>query len=197
MLKNVEFFKEYAEYSYQSHKKNNNKDYEYCGKVQGVDLDAVKDLKFQERYRLFGSDELANKTTRMYDLVEACKDNRLDMLFLDEDHRMVQYLKDLYNLKHISVHINCQRSGDLIGLHKDSNSKLSRMSSEKFLISKVKKYIIFLSPWTEGQVFMLGQSAYTNWKAQDSISFPWYMPHATANASSQDRYLMLVSGIEN
>jgi hypothetical protein len=84
----------------------------------------------------------------------------------------------------------------MCGIHKDANSSLMQKHQEDFLISKLKKYIVFVSPWTEGQVFMLGKTAHSNWQTGDVISFEWFMPHASANASGSDRVLLVVNGVE-
>ena len=64
-----------------------------------------------------------------------------------------------------------------------------------FTTSDLKKYIIFLKDWVLGQIFMFPKSNITKWKKFDVISFPWYMYHATANTSHQNKELLLVTGV--
>jgi hypothetical protein len=66
---------------------------------------------------------------------------------------------------------------------------------EEFNIGKVfNTVIIFLTDWIHGQGFMIGRQTYTNWKAGDIVSFPWYMEHSTVNASRGDRYIIYMNG---
>ena len=44
-----------------------------------------------------------------------------------------------------------------------------------------------------GQMFNVGRQ-FVTWKRGDVVQWPWYMPHATANASNIDRHLLTLIG---
>jgi len=192
-------FSKFAEHSYQQHKQSNRPDYTCYGRLFDIDLDFLDQLKFNQG--LFFKKSPTAPVTEFprlgNEFDDAFKHNELDTTTLNEDHELTKRIKAHFDLKTISLRVHKQRPNHICGLHKDANKSLMEKRQEDFLISKLRKYIVFVSPWTEGQVFMLGKSAHTNWQTGDVIGFDWFMPHATANASSSDRYILFVSGVEN
>ena len=198
MLQDPVYFKDTAEELYQAHKQNNDNDYTYLYNISNLSVDSVAHLSFDHNHFLFQqSKSVLDKYPMVSTVLDTAKENKLSKAVPEDTDLLTVRLKDLFNLEHIVVNVLNQLPNNLISIHKDSNRQMSQKCSEKYLISKVKKYIVFLTPWTEGQVFLIGRQAYTNWQPGDCITYPWFMPHATANASGKDRYLLFVSGIEN
>ena len=88
----------------------------------------------------------------------------------------------------------------LIQNHFDHNGSFTRKQYEErgvsFNSSELKKILHFLNDWKMGQVIMLGDQCYSNWKKGDAISFPWFMEHATANANYEhERHLLFITGV--
>ena len=191
-------FSKFAEHSYQQHKESNRPDYTYHGKLFDIDLNFLSQLEFEQGLVFKKSSMLsAVEFPRLGIIDDAFKTNVLDTTVLSDDNELTKRIKAHFNLKTIFVAVNKQRPNHIVGLHQDTNKSLIVKNQEDFLISKLRKYIVFVSPWTEGQVFMLGKSAHSNWQTGDVISFDWFMPHATANASGSDRVLLFITGIEN
>ena len=191
-------FSKFAEDQYQLHKQSNRPDYVYHGKPFDIDLNFLDQLEF-ELGPFFKKSSMLSATEfpRLGVVDDAFKTNVLDTTVLSDDHALTKRIKAHFNLKTIFVAVNKQQPNHIVGLHQDTNKSLIVKNQEDFLISKLRKYIVFVSPWTEGQVFMLGKSAHSNWQTGDVISFDWFMPHATANASGSDRVLLFITGIEN
>ena len=61
------------------------------------------------------------------------------------------------------------------------------------LIKNMRRYVWFLQDWQCGWMFNVGRQFIT-WKKGDLVQWPWYMPHATANASEDDRHLLTLIG---
>ena len=191
-------FSKFAEHSYQLHKQSNRPDYVYHGRPFDLDLDCLNQLEFEQGPFFKKSSMLsATEFPRLGVVDDAFKTNVLDTTVLGDEHELTKRIKAHFNLKTVFVAVNKQRPNHIVGLHQDTNKSLIVKNQEDFLISKLRKYIVFVSPWTEGQVFMLGKSAHSNWQTGDVISFDWFMPHATANASGSDRILLFIAGIEN
>ena len=198
-LLDQENFSNYAEQCYQTHKNKGNADYTFVGNFPECNAELLQTLNFT-KIGLFKKTAIVAggiEIPKLGDLNDAYIENVLDAAVLDDDHSLTKYLKDRFDLETIFISVNRQCPNHLVGLHKDTNKSLIIKHQEDFLISKLRKYIVFVSPWSEGQVFMIGQSACTNWQVGDVISFEWYMPHATANASWHDRYILFVSGVAN
>jgi hypothetical protein len=191
-------FSKFAQDWYQLHKQSNRPDYVYHGKLLDVNLDFLNALDFKESF-VFKKTALISTTEfpRLGSIDDAFNTNVFDTSLLDDNHDLAKQIKERFNLKTVFISVNKQRPNNIVGLHQDANKSLMVKHQEDFLISKLKKYIVFVSPWTEGQVFMLGKTAYSNWSAGDIIEFEWFMPHATANASGSDRYILFISGVEN
>jgi hypothetical protein len=192
-------FSKFAEDWYQLHKQSNRPDYTCHGRPFDIDLNFLDQLEFDQGI-FFKKSPTAPVTEFLKlgnDFDDAFNYVELDTAALSDDHELTKRIKAHFDLKTISVRVNKQRPNHMIGLHKDANKSLIIKHQKDFLISKLRKYVVFVSPWTEGQVFMLGKSAHTNWQTGDVISFDWFMPHATANASGSDRVLLVVTGVEN
>jgi hypothetical protein len=192
-------FQEYAESLYQEHKLSNKPGYNYIDNLSSLNLDLAA-LEFNENRSFFDRSAFGAESSSILSistLPATFNNNVYDTVTLDDSHSLKKHLKDFFDLKTIIINVHRQRPNNLIGLHKDTNRTLVNVHKEDFAISKIRKYIVFVSPWSEGQVFMLGTSAYTNWNVGDIINFEWYMPHATANAGIHDRYILFIAGVAN
>jgi hypothetical protein len=191
-------FSKFADHSYQLHKQSDRPDYTCHGQPFDLDLSLLDQLEFEQGLFFKKSSMLsATEFPRLGVVDDAFKTNVLDTTVLGDEHELTKRIKSHFNLKTVFVAVNKQRPNHIVGLHQDTNKSLIVKNQEDFLISKLRKYIVFVSPWTEGQVFMLGKSAHSNWQTGDVISFDWFIPHATANASGSDRVLLFITGIEN
>jgi|TARA_R110001592_G_scaffold357816_1_gene661598 hypothetical protein len=90
---------------------------------------------------------------------------------------------------------NIQQPGQVVGPHSDLNGDFSKAYKKDFDPDQLCKAMIFLDDWQLGQVLTFGKSALVDWKKYDCITFPWYIPHATANASTFDRPVLAYIGI--
>lgn len=113
----------------------------------------------------------------------------------------LEEIKQLLNLNHCDVTLNNQAPGNQVGVHVDLNRNLFLNffpeETKDAKVSQLRKYIVFLQPWEIGQVFCLGASAITKWNQGDTIEFPWYMPHYTANCSKANRSILFIAGVTN
>jgi len=119
--------------------------------------------------------------------------------FVDGDPELADISKQL-NLDYADVTINKQAPGNQVGVHVDLNRNLFLNfypeQTKNSKLSELRKYIVFLEPWSIGQVFCLGTSAITEWQQGDVLEFPWHMPHYTANCSKQNRSILFIAGVQ-
>ena len=109
-----------------------------------------------------------------------------------------EFVKDNLELHFCLPVYNLQRPGKIYSVHYDYNRILTK-TVNKELSSTIKakdfkKFIWFLENQQLGQFFGVGKHC-LSWNAGDIVCWPWYMPHGTANASSQDRPLLMICGI--
>ena len=127
------------------------------------------------------------------------KDIELKMLSYEKGTDQWLEIKNKLNLKSFTLVKNTQLPNEVTSIHIDLSSGFTFDKVDKefvdFTTSDLKKYIIFLKDWVLGQIFMFPKSNITKWKKFDVISFPWYMYHATANTSHQNKELLLVTGV--
>ena len=90
---------------------------------------------------------------------------------------------------------NIQAPGQVVGPHSDLNGDFSGAYKKDFDPDQLCKAMVFLDDWKLGQVITFGVSALVDWKKNDCITFPWYMPHSTANASTFNRPVLAYIGI--
>tara|TARA_R110000803_G_C11851245_1_gene305898 strand:- start:83 stop:682 length:600 start_codon:yes stop_codon:yes gene_type:complete len=115
----------------------------------------------------------------------------------DNRKKIIEILKRKFGLKYVEINKMMQKPGNFVAPHVDHKSSFISRCPFDFTGNELKKFIIFVTPWKMGQVWMVGNEAITCWKKFSVIEFPWYMPHATANTSTFDRQTISVSGISN
>ena len=111
---------------------------------------------------------------------------------------VAEFVKKSLNLQFCLPVYNLQRPGKIFSVHRDYNRSLTRTVdtelSKTLKAKDFKKFIWFLEDQLLGQFFGAGQHC-LSWKAGDIVCWPWYMPHGTANASLQDRPIIMISAI--
>lgn len=122
----------------------------------------------------------------------------LDVFRFGTEGQVVEFVKQSLNLKLCLPIHNLQVPGKIYSVHIDYNRVLFRLfakeQTQDIVAKGIKKFIWFLEDQCTGQFFGVGRECLT-WKAGDIVSWPWYMPHGTANASSQDRPIIMICGI--
>ena len=115
---------------------------------------------------------------------------------LDRKGELTDKVKKLFKYEELVLNLHIQEPGTMIGYHVDYNRSLFRDYPEKsrtLLIKNMRRYVWFLQDWQCGWMFNVGRQFIT-WKKGDLVQWPWYMPHATANASEADRHLLTLIG---
>jgi hypothetical protein len=114
-----------------------------------------------------------------------------------EDHTpQAQWVREVHDLDYCHVKMHVQPVGMVVKNHRDHNGTLTELYKGDFGTQEVIKVLHFLSDWQVGQVVMMGAEAITGWRAGDSITFPWYMEHATANCNdTHERQMLFIAGL--
>lgn len=124
--------------------------------------------------------------------------NVVSMSNFEQDHPIMDYLKKELDLKYAYVNYNIQPPGQVVQNHVDRNrSFIYKVVPFDPTVDQCWKYIVFLTKWEPGQVFMLGGSAFTRWQVGTVIRFPWFVHHSTANAGLSNRKILVITGMPN
>ena len=160
-------------------------------------FDLPKDIEFQRTYpHLYNHNGEAEDTG-----LAAREKSGFDQHRFAQDSDFINQVKEYFGLDFIYCAVNNLKPGMLTAVHFDLNrSALLKYTPEQYQ-KKIKaedkhRYIVFLEDQKPGQHFEVGNE-YVKWKAGDIISFPWYMPHSTANCGEVDRYFLNVAGFVN
>ena len=114
----------------------------------------------------------------------------------DNDTPQSAWVREHHSMDFAIVKTHTQPCGMIVKAHRDVNGSLLRAYPGKFGTLQVAKVLHFLSDWQHGQVVMLGDESVTAWKAGDSLTFPWYMEHSTANCNTtHERHMLFIAGI--
>jgi hypothetical protein len=114
----------------------------------------------------------------------------------DNDTPQAAWVREQHSLDYAYVKTHTQPCGMMVKNHRDVNGSLMRSYPGQFGTREVIKVLHFLSDWQQGQVVMLGDQSVTAWRSGDSLTFPWYMEHATANCNqTHERHMLFISGI--
>jgi hypothetical protein len=165
-----------------------------------VDLDWDSYLRHQPDQDHFFHEEKGVGVRRSKAVIAHGRNNLLGEHHFDGTTPQHKAVKQALDLQLADVSMNIQLPGNQIGVHTD----LNRNFFQKFYVDELKeakvrwvrKYIIFLQPWSVGQIFGTGNSTYTDWSKGTVLEFPWYMPHYTANCSMEPRAILFVCGIK-
>lgn len=125
--------------------------------------------------------------------------SRMNSFVLPADDKNSKLIRKKLGLKYSHIFVNLQNPGTVARVHFDINkgffiNALPDDLANSLTPEKVRKFVWFLEDQQPGQMFMMGNS-YLRWKAFDCFEWPWYMLHATANASEVNRTAMIITGI--
>lgn len=201
LIKNYQEWEHFCNSAYQQHKDLNLPDVVSMGSLpipeHLIDITEKESLFFNRNQ---------NKDSPDYDPVIAQSqrtlsgnqpNEKITTAFYSEDTALTQYVMQQLNLRVATVNINEQWPGNTISHHIDLGRSFmfkSKINTDTITNWDVKNFAIFLSDSSPGQVFMWGDTAVCKWKKHDVFFWPWYMPHATANASFTKRRVAIVNG---
>lgn len=201
-IKDPAAFQIAADLRYQLHVATTTVDYSY---INSISIDADFYLKLKKTGELKAINYNIGQFSRAYtpEYIKAYPDEGTMLTVAEPNHESPEIieLKNYLKLDIIYCRKLIQSPGKMHPQHTDLNRELSCIIAandlnDKVKVKNIRKYIVYLEDWAHGQVFMLGRQACTNWQKGDIISFPWFMPHSTANAGLVDRPLMFISGVE-
>ena len=140
----------------------------------------------------------------VYDIVRAGGDpegkiyGRSNMF---SDPKAQKLAEDLFGIYDYELKLHTQVTGQLLHLHMDNfAARLDRKNSFQEMdydkdATKIRRFVVFLSDWQQGQVWVQGTATWTHWKAGDIISWDWQdIPHGTVNLGWDKRYILQFTG---
>lgn len=163
----------------------------YTGKI---------DIDFSEILSLTPEDSDFNGNVRKlngYKLHQGCNGNKMGRYLFPKDHWLLKELYDRFGLIKAEAELFLQRPANMVGVHYDKYSRHTvngEFDFSKTLAKQIYRGVIFCTDWRVGQVFLCGRQALTQWKKGDTYTFPWWIPHGSANASDKERYLVRFLG---
>jgi len=166
--------------------------YEYTGKIE---LDFNEILKLQPTEEPFHTQAISKIGQTLHEGM--IKNNQIGRHEFDNDHVIHQSIKKKFNIDKTQVYLNVQSPGNVCGIHIDKyRTHMTRgdFDFSETLTKNIFSGVVFCNDWSVGQVFISGNDTITEWKQGDTYTFPWYMPHGSANAGADNRYLIQFVG---
>lgn len=122
----------------------------------------------------------------------------LDTLYYDQSEFNDQ-IKKILNLKFCNVILQIQQPGKIITPHVDRARNflikiLDDDARARYNYTDLRRFLYFPNDQELGQFFQFGKE-YLRWKSGDLFEFSFYVPHATANASTSPRPMLVITGI--
>tara|TARA_R110000796_G_scaffold106964_1_gene217580 strand:+ start:66 stop:716 length:651 start_codon:yes stop_codon:yes gene_type:complete len=160
------------------------------------------DLNFNEILQLRPEDEFFHKQVfkhnNLHELHKGMEDNNMiGRHDFEQGHPLYQKLEEKFGIHKCQGTLNLQRPANVVGIHLDRYRQYMMEGPYDYrdtLTKEIFRGVIFCQDWHIGQVFMCGTESLTHWKQGDTYTFPWYMPHGSANAGGTDRYLIRFIG---
>lgn len=101
----------------------------------------------------------------------------------------------------VKISYHNQKTGQMCVEHFDNflmfrtDNKDNDLDSKPSNPESMRRFAIMLSDWQLGQVFMLGNGLFHQWRAGDCITWEWQdIPHATCNMGWEDRPMLQITG---
>ena len=166
--------------------------FEYTGRI---DLDFSNILAMEPPEEPFHNQTMGEITQTLHDGMR--KNNQIGRHEFDGTHSIHQSIREKFSIEKTQVYLNVQSPGNVCGIHIDKYRTHMTRGEHDFSQTLTKDMfsgVVFCDDWQVGQVFISGNKTITEWKQGDTYTFPWYMPHGSANASAHDRYLLQFVG---
>lgn len=171
------------------------KDYEYTGNLY-LDYEALKDVELTTEP--FHTQVKYGKGQTLHDGM--VNNNDISRYEYPNDHWVHKKVQEYFKITKTQAYVNVQSPGNVCGVHIDkyrTHMTRGEYDFSNVLTKDIFSGIIFLDDWKVGQVFISGRHTITNWKKGDTYTFPWYMPHGSANAGSEMRHLIQFVGVNS
>ena len=118
-----------------------------------------------------------------------------------EDIDIFQTIASHFKMTDVDVKFHNQRPGQTLNLHIDNFAgRKERGNSFKEIKADknpdaMRRFVVMLDDWKYGQVFMLGNQVWHNWRKGDCITWDWRdIPHCTSNMGWDNRPMLQVTG---
>lgn len=121
--------------------------------------------------------------------------DRLEIKINDPVHKQIC---QVCGLSEARVAVNVQKPGNFIPAHIDKNRTFIKSIADRTPPadwSDVQRFFYFFEDREPGQFVQLGNTQ-IQWRAGDMIKWPYYLRHATANASYKSRKMLSIIGIK-
>ena len=166
--------------------------YDYTGKI---------DLNFNDLIAMNPPEEPFHNQT-MGKIVQTLhdgmvKNNQIGRHEFESSHPIHQAINEKFGVSKTQVYLNVQSPGNVCGIHVDKYRTHMTRGEHDFSCTLTKDIfsgVVFCEDWQIGQVFISGSESITRWKQGDTYTFPWYIPHGSANAGAHNRYLIQFVG---
>ena len=155
----------------------------------------VKDEDKKERTYSADSEEA--------DLIRAGADPEMPIFHraAADEVEVFKKISDYFGMEDNYIKFHNQKTGNMLVEHIDNFAgraernntyKVTDMDKDPEII---RRFAIMLDDWKLGQVFMLGNASFTQWRKGDCITWEWQdIPHATCNMGWEDRPMLQITG---
>jgi len=170
----------------------NEPQFEYTGRLD-IDFDDI--LSLEPEAEPFHTQSIGKIGQTLHQGM--IKNNQIRRHEFPSDHNIHSQIAARFSISKSQIYLNVQEPGNVCGIHVDKYRTHMTRGQHDFkdtLTKDIFSGVVFCTDWEIGQVFLSGTGAITGWKQGDSYTFPWYMPHGSANAGAKDRYLLQFVG---
>lgn len=155
----------------------------------------------RNNYKVQG--ELYSASAEEQDLINAGADPKAAIFDRSkgEDIELFQQINTYLGVENSAIKFHNQRTGQMLHLHIDNFAGREERENS-FIVTEfdkkpetIRRFAIMLADWEVGQVFQLGNAAWTQWSAGDCITWEWKnIPHSTCNMGWHDRPMLQITG---
>ena len=170
-------------------------------------LNKIKNIEKKIKTKSVVNSDTAFKNEKLNSRIEAFRDwgykkeqTEFTQIFSSDFPKLFEHFIKISKLSNASASIVKQYPGNILPWHYDTHVTFKDLikKNKKFKNKKIIRYMVFLTDWSWGHYFGIGNNVIHQWKAGDMITWQPYMHHCGSNSGMTPKITLNITGfIEN
>jgi hypothetical protein len=170
-------------------------------------LNKIKNIEKNIEKKSVVNSDTAFKNEKLNSRIEAFRDwgykkeqTEFTQIFSSDFPKLFEHFIKISKLSNASASIVKQYPGNILPWHYDTHVTFKDLikKNKKFKNKKIIRYMVFLTDWSWGHYFGIGNNVIHQWKAGDMITWQPYMHHCGSNSGMAPKITLNITGfIEN
>ena len=176
------------------------KDYQFVGRIvtDFTDIDKILKNKKKKYSNSVVNDEKKYNNSKLNYRILLCGFGQTEFYhyFSSEFPKIFKRFIDFSNLDFATASIVKQYPGNILPWHYDTHITFKNIT-RNLKNKKIIRYMVFLTDWSWGHYFAVGNSVLHQWKKGDVITWKTHLHHCGSNSGMVPKMTMNITGLVN